>query len=392
MRNAFADEITRLGAVDKRVTLLSGDIGNKLFDKFKDNNSDRFFNCGVAEANMMGMAAGLALNGLRPVVYTITPFTTTRFYEQIRVDVCYHRAPVVIVGTGAGLSYVDLGPTHHSCEDIAMLRVLPEMTVLCPCDANELRAALRAALKHDGPVYMRIGKKGEPVIYKSPPDFEIGRAITVREGSDICLISTGNVMRLALDVADQLGIIGIACPDEAPLLAFVSLVGPALAMGNRVVVLPGEACPLTATDLYQVVETSDVPGGVLNIVTGERGALLPALAKHDDVDAVWCFGNAVDSTLVERESIGNLKRTFVDHGRQFEYSNPGIGLFTYCVTAAIKGSTHRDIRSLLRERVMRQVGVPDAEWSIGYGQTFTVHGLPLVASCGGGTASSGRYR
>jgi len=215
MRNAFADEITRLGAVDKRVTLLSGDIGNKLFDKFKDNNSDRFFNCGVAEANMMGMAAGLALNGLRPVVYTITPFTTTRCYEQIRVDVCYHRAPVVIVGTGAGLSYVDLGPTHHSCEDIAMLRVLPEMTVLCPCDANELRAALRAALKHDGPVYMRIGKKGEPVIHKSPPDFEIGRAITVREGSDICLISTGNVMGLALDVADQLGIIGIATRVES---------------------------------------------------------------------------------------------------------------------------------------------------------------------------------
>jgi transketolase len=215
MRNAFADEITKLGAADKRVTLLSGDIGNKLFDNFKASSPGRFFNCGVAEANMMGVAAGLALNGLRPVVYTITPFTTTRCYEQIRVDVCYHRAPVLIVGTGAGLSYVDLGPTHHSCEDIALLRVLPDMTVLCPCDANELRAALRAALKHDGPVYMRIGKKGEPVIHQTPPQLEIGRAITMRAGKDVCLISTGNVMPLVLDVADRLAAAGVSARVES---------------------------------------------------------------------------------------------------------------------------------------------------------------------------------
>jgi aldehyde dehydrogenase (NAD+) len=124
---------------------------------------------------------------------------------------------------------------------------------------------------------------------------------------------------VALAMHEPLGVIGIACPDEAPLLAFVSLVGPALAMGNRVIVLPSETCPLTATDLYQVVETSDVPGGVLNIVTGERAALLPALAKHDDVDALWCFGGAADSALVERASVGNLKSTFVDHGRQFDW-------------------------------------------------------------------------
>ena len=132
-------------------------------------------------------------------------------------------------------------------------------------------------------------------------------------------VHTPPLRGVALAMNEPLGVIGIACPDEAPLLAFVSLVGPALAMGNRVVVLPSEACPLTATDLYQVVETSDVPGGVLNIVTGERAALLPALAKHDDVDALWCFGSAADSALVERASVGNLKRTFVDHGRQFDW-------------------------------------------------------------------------
>ena len=128
---------------------------------------------------------------------------------------------------------------------------------------------------------------------------------------------------VALAMHEPLGVIGIACPDEAPLAAFVSMVAPALALGNRVVVLPSEACPLMATDFYQVVETSDVPAGALNIVTGARSALLPALARHDDVDALWCFGQAADSTLVERESVGNLKRTFVDYGRQIDWFDAG---------------------------------------------------------------------
>jgi transketolase len=215
MRNAFADEITKLGAEDPRVVLLSGDIGNKLFDKFKAAAEPRFFNCGVAEANMMGVAAGMALSGLRPVIYTITPFTTTRCLEQIRVDACYHRAPVVIVGTGAGLSYAELGPTHHSCEDMGLLRLLPEMTVLAPCDSVELRAALRAALRHDGPVYMRIGKKGEPIIHASTPDFRIGRAITLRAGDDVALLSTGNMISPTLEAAAKLADGGVSARVES---------------------------------------------------------------------------------------------------------------------------------------------------------------------------------
>ncbi|WP_116139453.1 aldehyde dehydrogenase family protein [Trinickia diaoshuihuensis] len=132
-------------------------------------------------------------------------------------------------------------------------------------------------------------------------------------------VHTPPLRGVALAMHEALGVVGIACPDEAPLLALISLIGPALALGNRVVVLPSEACPLMATDLYQVVETSDVPAGTINIVTGARDALLPALAKHDDVDALWCFGLAQHSTLVERESIGNLKRTFVDHGHRLDW-------------------------------------------------------------------------
>lgn len=205
MRNAFADELTRIGEADARVVLLSGDIGNKLFDPFKAAAPERFFNCGVAEANLMGVAAGLALSGLRPVAYTITPFITTRCLEQIRVDVCYHEAPVTIVAVGAGLAYASLGPTHHACEDIALLRALPNMTVVCPGDAFEVRAALRAALEADGPVYIRMGKKGEPKVHDGvPAGFRLGRGLVLREGERVCLLSTGNMLPVAVEAGDRL--------------------------------------------------------------------------------------------------------------------------------------------------------------------------------------------
>jgi transketolase len=174
MRNAFAAEITELAIHDPRIVLLSGDIGNRLFDRLKEQCPGRFFNCGVAEANMIGVAAGMGLCGLRPVAYTIAPFLTARCLEQIRLDRCYQRVPVVLVATGAGLSYASLNATHHSCEDIAWLRVLPNMTVLCPGDPVEVRLALRAAMQHDGPVYVRIGKKGEPVVHERRAGFRDG--------------------------------------------------------------------------------------------------------------------------------------------------------------------------------------------------------------------------
>ena len=211
MRNAFADELTKLGSQDSRVVMLSGDIGNRLFDKFRAAHPTRFFNCGVAEQNMMGVAAGMAMSGLRPVVYTITPFVTTRCLEQIRTDACYHDVPVTIVSVGGGLSYAGLGPTHHSCEDIAFLRALPNMAVVCPGDAWEVRAALRAALTQDHPVYVRIGKKGEPLVHKAlPADFAIGRALTLRHGSTACLLSTGNMLPETVEAAERLEAAGIS--------------------------------------------------------------------------------------------------------------------------------------------------------------------------------------
>jgi transketolase len=210
MRNAFADEITSLASQDARIVLLSGDIGNKLFDTYKRAFPNRFLNCGVAEANMISMASGMALCGLRPVAYTINSFITVRCLEQIRVDVCYHRVPVVLVGVGGGLAYASLGGTHHSCEDIAFLRMLPHMTVVCPGDPVEVRLAVRAALERDGPVFIRLGKKGEPVVHGQSPPYSIGKAIVVRAGDDVALLSTGNVLPVALQAAEELDRRGVS--------------------------------------------------------------------------------------------------------------------------------------------------------------------------------------
>ncbi len=204
MRNAFAAELTAIASEDPRVMMLSGDIGNRLFDKFKAAFPERFYNCGVAEQNMMSVAAALASCGLRPIAYTITPFVTMRCLEQIRVDVCYHGLPVVIVGIGAGLSYASLGATHHSMEDVACLRSLPGMSVVCPGDPVETRLALRAALKSPGPVYLRLGKKGEPVVHKAPPDFTIGRGIVLKSGTRVCLLSTGTLLPESMSAVDEL--------------------------------------------------------------------------------------------------------------------------------------------------------------------------------------------
>lgn len=204
MRNAFAEEITALAAADPRIVLLSGDIGNRLFDRFKAQFPDRFYNVGVAEANMIGIAAGLALGGMKPVTYTIASFAVYRCYEQIRVDLCYHNAPVVMVGTGSGLAYAANGPTHHSCEDVAVLRALPNMTVACPADAWELRGLLRDAMHQPGPVYLRIGKKGEPLVYPALPEVRLGMASVIRSGRDVAVLSTGTLLSEAVHAANHL--------------------------------------------------------------------------------------------------------------------------------------------------------------------------------------------
>ena len=204
MRAAFADEIESLAAVDKRIVLLSGDIGNRMFDTYKKRFPDRFYNCGVAEANMTGVAAGMALCGLRPVLYTITAFNTVRCLEQIRIDVCFQNLPVVIVGVGGGLSYASLNATHHSLEDIAFLRILPNMTVICPGDAWEVSSAIRSAFNIDGPVYIRLAKKNEPLVHSDNPNFTVGKGLIIRSGTDVCFLNAGSLLPSAVAASEVL--------------------------------------------------------------------------------------------------------------------------------------------------------------------------------------------
>lgn len=204
MRNAFALEMENQAGKNENVILLSGDIGNRLFDSYKAKFPERFYNCGVAEANMTSMAAGMALSGLQPVTYTIASFNTSRCYEQIKIDICYHNLPVVVVGVGAGLSYAGLGATHHSFEDISILRTLPGMTVVCPADTIEVKLCIQEALKLKKPVYIRLGKKNEPIVHPKEPEFKIGKGIIVRKGKDVCLLGCGNILPVVCDAAKEL--------------------------------------------------------------------------------------------------------------------------------------------------------------------------------------------
>lgn len=190
-----------MAEADERVILLTGDLGFKIFDDFARRFPGRFVNAGVAEANMIGVAAGLAMSGFRPFAYSIAPFATLRCLEQIRNDLCYHDASVTVVGVGGGYSYGPNGPTHHAMEDIAVMRALPNMTVICPGDPVEAELAVLASASHEGPIYLRLGRAGDPMVHKQSPDFRIGEAITIQDGADCTLISTGGILPVVVDAA-----------------------------------------------------------------------------------------------------------------------------------------------------------------------------------------------
>jgi transketolase len=206
MRNAFATAVAELGDSHPDLIMLAGDIGNRLFDNFKEKHPTRFYNCGVAEANMTGVASGLAASGLQPITYTITPFNTLRCLEQIRLDICYPNLPVIVVGTGAGLSYAGLGATHHSMEDVAVAAAIPNMTVLAPCDPAEMRQMTHwCATQSQGPVYMRLGKAGEPDLTANALEaFQPGKVRYLQRGTDVALLSYGITVAMAKNIAARL--------------------------------------------------------------------------------------------------------------------------------------------------------------------------------------------
>lgn len=174
--------------------LLTGDLGYAALEPFREEFPDRFLNLGVAEQNLVGFAAGMALSGKIPIVYSIAAFVTLKSIEQIRNDVCYQNLNVKIVGVGSGLTYSQYGATHHSLEDIALMRVLPNMKVICPGDPLEVEGAVGAILADPGPCYLRLGAKGEPRIHQESVDFRLGKGMIIKEGKGVALIACGNIL------------------------------------------------------------------------------------------------------------------------------------------------------------------------------------------------------
>jgi transketolase len=204
VRSGFIKALMELAENDDRIFLLVGDVGYSLVEPFTEKFPDRFVNIGIAEQNMSGIATGLALSGRVVFTYSLANFPTLRCVEQIRNDICYHEANVKIVTSGAGLAYGALGPTHHVIEDIAVMRALPNMTVIAPCDPIEAALATQAAATLDGPCYLRLAKTGDPVVHNTLPDFRTGKAITIRDGADLTIVACGGIILNAIKAAGQL--------------------------------------------------------------------------------------------------------------------------------------------------------------------------------------------
>ncbi|MBQ9801819.1 MAG: transketolase [Clostridia bacterium] len=211
MRAVFNKTLLEIAKKDPRIHMVLADIGFGEIEPFRDTFPERYYNVGVAEQNMTGVACGIAMEGNIAVTYSIANFPTLRCLEQIRNDVCYHDANVKIVIIGGGVSYGALGMSHHSTEDLAIMRALPNIVIEVPCDNYEAVAATHAMIEHNGPFYYRCGYKGEKDIHSGPIDFKIGKANTVREGNDVTLMFCGPIGSEVVKAADMLKEEGINC-------------------------------------------------------------------------------------------------------------------------------------------------------------------------------------
>jgi transketolase len=210
-RDAFADTLVELAHADPRVVAVVNDsLGSTKVGKLEKVLPGQVINVGIAEQNMVGIGAGLANGGKIPFVSGASPFLTARALEQIKVDVAYSSANVKLVGVSSGVAYGELGPTHHSIEDIAWTRAIDRLVVIVPADPVETAQAIRAAYEYDGPVFIRTSRIGVPIIHPGDYRFEIGKAVRLRDGADVTIIANGVVVTRALQAADRLGAEGIA--------------------------------------------------------------------------------------------------------------------------------------------------------------------------------------
>jgi transketolase len=211
MRKKCLEEVHELAKLDERVLFIGSDLGPGVLDGMKNEMPHRFFMEGVAEQHIIGMAAGLAMNGFIPYVNTIATFITRRCYEQVALDLCLQDLPVRLIANGGGVVYAPLGPTHLAVEDFAIMRALPNMTIVAPCDADEMKRFMATTLDWPHPIYIRLAKGGDRVVSRQENGFQIGKAILMREPGVGLFVTTGVMTQIALQAAERLAAEGLSC-------------------------------------------------------------------------------------------------------------------------------------------------------------------------------------
>jgi transketolase len=211
MRRTCTDMVFELAKQDPRIVFVGSDLGAGLLDDMKAEMPERFYMEGVCEQNLIGMAAGLAMEGYIPYVNTIATFITRRCFEQIAIDLCLHNLPVRLIGNGGGMVYAPLGPTHMATDDIAILRALPNMTIVAPTDAEEMKRLMPETINQHGPLYIRLGKGGDAVVSNPNDGFKIGKGYLLRPMGQVLLVTTGVMASRALTAAETLEADGISC-------------------------------------------------------------------------------------------------------------------------------------------------------------------------------------
>ena len=271
MRKVSLDSVHQLAKVDSRVIFIGSDLGAGVLNAMKTEMPARFIMEGISEQHVVGMAAGLAMEGFIPYINTIATFLTRRCYEQVALDLCLQDLPVRLIASGGGGVYAPLGPTHLAVEDLAIMRALPNMAVVAPCDAQEMRRLMEASIEWPHPMYIRLAKGGDAVVSSPDYGFQIGKAILMREPGTGLFITTGVMTQIALQAIDQLATEGIACGlmhmhtvkplDDAALLQWLPKVDAVVTveehtriggLGSAILELCSDEMPLQAAKVARI--------------------------------------------------------------------------------------------------------------------------------------------